>query len=1177
MRPNTVLIKWVIFAVCIFFSFYTSAQSVNLDSLRAAQKQRSDSLKSVQKKRADSLDAVRKYKNSKRYTDSIEQKRQTRIDSMKTARLAITDSIRKERQRIMDSTFAVRRKFTDSLKRVNDSIRTVRMAELEIVKAERKKRSDSLAAVRAYKESKIYKDSVATVRQARQDSILAERKKTNDSIKAVRKATNDSIIAERKRVTDSIVTERKRTSDSIRASIDSIKADRMRVMDSLKVIRQARADSLAEVRSKRELANAEKKKEKEKKNKLAIEIKFEEDKKQYSNDKFRKKRWSPPRRLVQNTFTRYNYYFNADLRMDEAIDNMVRSKQDNYDSLLALFPFDPDIDSAKLASDMDTIIRKSSLGIYIHDPRSKWQDDLYLLVGQAYYYKGDYENAALAFKYIIAEAEKAEREKAKKKNKNNKNKDKEIKPATFASPPKKGIAKVIGHNEAKNHAMLWLSRTLAQDKQTGLAQTLLDMLRNDANFPKKDMGRLATEQAFVDLKKSDYTNATTSLTTVANDNDLPKWLRLRAAYLNGQLLQQDKHFDNSTEAFKKSLALHPSVDMSFNAQKHIAFNSVNGEGDPNEAHRILTKMSQDHKYKTFYDQIYYGLGLIAQKLENPTEESIALFRKSIENGVNNNKQKGLSYMALGDEYYKQLNYNLAKQAYDSAGMLLTEQDPEWKIATQRANVLDKISEPGSIVKTTDSLIYLASLNTEEQKSYINKYIKDLEKWIADSTFQAQNAPPVQQMQSLNLNQNAASWYFNNPNLMKKGNNEFKQKWGNIQLKDNWRRSLAGYGDGGSGTNASTNEAEEEVSRIPHPDTLLARIPKGETLDSVKRENKNALFDLGKGYYYDLEDNTNAVKTFDTLQIRYPKHENEAEELYIRYLIAIRNQNQNEANRCYDELQQNYAFTEWAKRIKDSKNNTATNNDLWVEKEQTLPEHYDETYNTLIERNYTKAISKADEAPTLFNNLGTYRNKYELVRITAIAGLSKFNEADTLLQAFIAKNTGDSLLAWANTVWEYVKKNKHADSLANLKANLNNDSLQNNDTLNTNSENNTNDEYVADKSAKHYVLIIAALDAKFTALKSGLSDYNAMTDGKENIAVTMTNMETGIGVILCKEFDNAIKAKNYINEITLNKNLFRAYDDKRTYNVVSISESNFQKLFIKKDTKEYVAFWKKNYR
>src|SRR5690606_22403692 len=129
---------------------------------------------------------------------------------------------------------------------------------------------------------------------------------------------------------------------------------------------------------------------------------------------FRKKRWTAPRKVLQNTFTRYNYYFNANLKMKEAEENMRRVKRDNFDMLITLFSFNPDVDSAKLKSDMDTIIQKTSMGIQLHDPRGKWQDDLYMIMGQAYYYKGDYENAANAFKFVIHEAEKARKEKLKK-------------------------------------------------------------------------------------------------------------------------------------------------------------------------------------------------------------------------------------------------------------------------------------------------------------------------------------------------------------------------------------------------------------------------------------------------------------------------------------------------------------------------------------------------------------------------------------------------------------------------------------------------------------------------------------------------------------------------------------------------------------------------------------------
>jgi TolA-binding protein len=65
---------------------------------------------------------------------------------------------------------------------------------------------------------------------------------------------------------------------------------------------------------------------------------------------------------------------------------------------------------------MDSIIRKVSVGIQIHDPRIKWSNDMYLLLGQAFYYKGNYDNAATAFRYIIASDQKSKNKKGKSAN-----------------------------------------------------------------------------------------------------------------------------------------------------------------------------------------------------------------------------------------------------------------------------------------------------------------------------------------------------------------------------------------------------------------------------------------------------------------------------------------------------------------------------------------------------------------------------------------------------------------------------------------------------------------------------------------------------------------------------------------------------------------------------------------
>ncbi len=137
-----------------------------------------------------------------------------------------------------------------------------------------------------------------------------------------------------------------------------------------------------------------KEKQTENKAQIAFELKIKKKRSVYSNENMLKKKWTPPRRAVQNSFTHYNYYFNAERKMAEAEANMQRTAKDKWDDRIPLYSFNPVTDSTTFAADMDSVIQKTSLGIQIHDPRTKWGDDLYLLLGKAYFYKGDMDNAA---------------------------------------------------------------------------------------------------------------------------------------------------------------------------------------------------------------------------------------------------------------------------------------------------------------------------------------------------------------------------------------------------------------------------------------------------------------------------------------------------------------------------------------------------------------------------------------------------------------------------------------------------------------------------------------------------------------------------------------------------------------------------------------------------------------
>ena len=535
-----------------------ASQKRILDSAREARTKYNDSVKLARKHVTDSLATIRAYRESKHYKDSVATVRQNRLDSIKAERTAYNDSVRTERTRVLDSA------------------RAERTAALEAIRAVQKKRADSLAVIRAYKTSKRYKDSVAISRQQRLDSARIARQEFNDSLRTVRQRILDSATAARKHINDSLTLVRTQRADS------------------LAKVRKERADSLAKKKEERERYKKSQEKKKEEKMELALKIKIEKKHKAWSNEKMLKKKWSLPRRVLQNTFTRYNYYFNAERKMDEALDNMQRMNRENYDSTIALFPFDPDRDSTKLASDMDSIIQKASLGIQIHDPRTKWGDDLYLLLGQAYYYKGDYENAETAFRYIISMNQQRKAKEQKEAARKDRKRSKE--PVSVVEKEESGTLDFLKHKSVNNEAILWLARTYTEAHKEGEAESILDLLESDKNFSEQSKGRVALEKAYLNLGRDNYREASDQLTIVNADNELPDWIRMRAAYLNGQLLNEQGKYAEASTQFQNVIDLKPKIEMDFYARKNLAYNKMQEGGDQEEAMAGLKKMLNDGKY-----------------------------------------------------------------------------------------------------------------------------------------------------------------------------------------------------------------------------------------------------------------------------------------------------------------------------------------------------------------------------------------------------------------------------------------------------------------------------------------------------------------------------------------------------------------------------------------------------
>ncbi|HTO14327.1 MAG TPA: hypothetical protein VLZ83_01050 [Edaphocola sp.] len=1099
---------------------YNDSLNLALEEQRNEQKRISDSIKAIQQLRKDSLERIQIYKNSKEYKDSVAAVKQHRIDSITKIREARADSLANERIRIKDSLTVARKHFQDSLEQVK----------------------------------KNNQDSLNLVRKTTQDSLQLVRKNTQDSLEQVRKQTLDSLEKARKQMQDSLLEE-----------ITAQRARNQFLRDSLTAERKVRSDSIAKVKAEREALANKRITDREKEKNAKARKKEKDNREAYTNESMRNKPWNFIRRSFHNTTTRFNYYFNGNERLYTIEQNMLKNANNQYDKLLPLLPFDPDVDSSKYASDLDSLIRKASVGIQIHDPRSKWQDNLYFLIGKSYYYKGDYKNAAAAFKFIISTAESDKKEKALTK------KDKKALEA-LGSLADKESKSIFQHQSSKNDATMWLAIVLAQDSSYNLAQTVLNMLHSSKQYDPKLMdGRFAMAQSFLDLK-ADYKNAAIEhLKPLYQDKSSPNWLRQRAAFISGQLLQNEQAYAAADSAFNEVIKLNPNLEMEFFARMNIIDNNIiSGNFDSRAMLSKLGKMSKETKFKEYYDKIFFAQALVYEK-ENDKEKAINSYQKSIKTNQKNTVQKGISFAGMANLYYESNKYTEAKSYYDSSLLFLTEtEQPTFAIAERRAGALTYIAQPGEIVHFTDSILTLAGKSEKEQKDIIKKYLNQLEKHLLDSLYIVKNtsSAPTALPQTVTLSKSKSNWYFSNANNIQKGSTAFKQKWGNRTLKDNWNRSdlSSSITDGGLiDDKANLSEEDQLRATMPTEEELFAQIPKKQNeIDSANNVLEQNLYLLGIGYYKRMSDMIMALKTFDTLDSRFPNHAYSAEINYYRYLIALNNNEQEQAQKYLNLLKNKYASTEWAKlAIPDKQEQVKTSN-------FSIADHYAATYSALMNQEYNDALNNASTAPSLFpKGIAAYKKKYDLISYAAITGLGQYKQADSLLTQFIANNQNDETISWAIALQKLVKEKLTAQNAQAVGSGSSEPVV-----INTGG----NKSFVFNPTNLHYVLIASNQnnDNRIIGLRAGLQELNKTAPAYKNIDLSMTQLTAQKSILATSEFKNMVEAKKYINFIKKEKKVFQAFNNSNEYDILMISNDNIILLYTEKNWDDYKTFYKSNY-
>ena len=602
-------------------------------------------------------------------------------------------------------------------------------------------------------------------------------------------------------------------------------------------------------------------------------------------------------RSFHQTKTKYNIYYNGNISFAEGEDAIREANEDDYSTLLNLYPVSNHEAAKAATSQMDRTIEKCRKCIKLHsikarpkvnqekrrkDPEYKaWLEQeefnnqmgkAWLLLGKAEFHKGDFLGSISTFNYI----------------------------ARHYAYDKDIVAQ----------CELWSARAYAELGWLYEAEDVLRKVQVD-HLSKNSAPLYSAVSADILLKTKQY-DAAIPFVKIAVKNEDRRGNRPRFYYVLGQLYQMQGDKSAARNAYKRVLDLQPDNEMEFNAR----LQQSQLEDDIQKSINILQKMAQLDKHKDRLDQIYGTIGDIYLEHEDTTK-ALEYYEKGIESSTENGINKAVVLVNAGDIYYKQRDYVKASPCYKEATQILSVENEQYARIQRRSETLDELVVEHNIVVLQDSLQRLAALSEEEQMKVVEKIIADLiqaEKDEAERLAQAEraaendNGPRSVNTQNMLGGGGSGAWYFYNPQLMRSGKQTFRTQWGNRILEDNWRRLSK------ASTSSSFMATEEEIPEdsIANEDTIskaeqtaeiddhkpafyLQQIPK--TAEDIERSNQqiaDALYNMVYIYRDRVGDQALSDATFQEYCRRFPTNERLVELYYMQYLTALKNQNNADA-------------------------------------------------------------------------------------------------------------------------------------------------------------------------------------------------------------------------------------------------------------------------------------------
>lgn len=744
--------------------------------------------------------------------------------------------------------------------------------------------------------------------------------------------------------------------------------------------------------------------------------------------------------------------------------------------------------------------------------------------------KKEAENAEVVKKEIKEESENEENEEKEKKEKED---------------LKKGF---LGHSPAFYEGMLWLSKTYIERERFSAAEAILRRIDETDVLAKEDQIELASVYADLNIKKGNYDEALTQL-ELAIDLARKRKRKARLSYIKAQVFEEISQVNNALAEYERAKSFNPNFEMAFNADLNkIRLNQETGSATAKKSIKMLDKMFKQEKYNFYHADIFNAIGEI-KKSTGDLDGATYAFQQSIKNNDSNLPLKIEAYYKLAEMYYDAEKYAQAKYYYDSTTMVMTKTDPRFNNAEKLSENLTLIAQNIEVIDGEKEKLVMANMSKEELRALAIERIIEKNK----------NASPKEKGNGISSvsstkggnRLNISNFFAYNPVALNRGINEFQNKWGDRELKDNWRNS-----------SSSNNFEEDDTETFDESDITekqiqdeLRSIPQSKIQKDLANLNiQEAMFELGKLYREKLENNEKALVVHEELYNTYPNFKEEEQLLFYLYLSSKDLGKMAKAKKYKKLLADKYPDSEYSRIL-----NEPGYVEKRLESEESIDKYYDKTYALFEKGKYGQVVKRANKVDELFPDDKELAPKFSLISAMSKGKTQNKNAYIVALSDLVKNYPNTKEQIRANEILRFLKGDEDAFNPAIAEE--------------------VSNAFKRDSSNLHYGLIVMyKLDDKAIGkVKSDINAYHKVYNKLDRLSMSniILNEENESKIILIRKFDSEEKAMAYYDGIS-NKKAEYIKQKNVSFEYFILTQNNYREVIKKKSVAEYRNFFEANY-